>query len=314
MSLIYKMCLMWFVVSAAIACGANPFSAAIKNGASIKLRVFVVDEQGNPVKGSVVDCRLGMLEESKSRNVRVKADDTGSVLIEGKTCGNYIDIAVACDGYYQSYKKLCLIKVGHEYKVADGCWQPSVMEEHIVLRKMEDAADLVSISCSYEIPMTNHWCAFDLAQKDWVEPNGRGRVGDFEVRLGWDSLPPHRSSYAKIEVRFVDDDAGFYLVAKAIDSVFKGVHKANAFATYEKSFSCSRVRKDGEVYNQGFDATQVYVCRSRCKHDENGKLIGANYFLIEGMGVFPGWEGKAKLSLITKFNTRFDDLRLESKE
>ena len=314
MSLVYRMCLPLFVVSMAVACSASPFSTALTKGASINLRLLVADEQGVPVNGAVVDCRLGMFDESESRSVRVNADERGCALIEGKTCGNYIDIVAACDGYYQSRKKLCLIKIGHEYKVENGYWQPSVMEERIVLRKKVDATDLLSISCSYEIPVTNQWCAFDLAKKDWVKPNGVGEIGDFDVMVEWDSLPPHRSSYAKIEVRFANDDAGFYPVAKSVDSVFKGVHKANALAAYAKSFACSRVRKEGEVYNTGFDGTQVYVCRSRCRHDENGKLIGAHYSLIEGVGVFPGWEGRAKLSLITKFNTTFNDLRLESKE
>lgn len=66
----------------AVAYSASPFSAALTKGASLNLRLLVVDEQGGPVEGSVVDCRLGMLDESESRSVRVKVDERGYALIE----------------------------------------------------------------------------------------------------------------------------------------------------------------------------------------------------------------------------------------
>ena len=89
MSLVYRMCLPLFVVSMAVACSASPFSTALTKGASINLRLLVADEQGVPVNGAVVDCRLGMFDESESRSVHQQCLASGKNFGEppNKLCG-----------------------------------------------------------------------------------------------------------------------------------------------------------------------------------------------------------------------------------
>ena len=61
---------------------------------------------------------------------------------------------------------------------------------------------------------------------DWVGYGGVGRTPDFEVKLQWDGKPVVSSEFARMELRFVGDGAGFYMANTTSNSAFSGIYNA----------------------------------------------------------------------------------------
>ena len=99
---------------------------ARRNGGELRIIVSAADDDGNAVSNASVNVLMGMNFREKAYFINGVTDAMGQFVIEGTTTGNEIEIEVTKDGYYKATKKLCLIKMGHEYEVRDGKWQPWV--------------------------------------------------------------------------------------------------------------------------------------------------------------------------------------------
>ena len=286
---------------------------ARRNGGELRMMVFAVDDDGNAVSNAVVNVLMGMNFREKAYFVNGITDSKGLFVIEGKTTGNEIEIVVTKDGFYNASKKLCLIKMGSEYEVRNGKWQPWGMVVELPMRKVVNPVKLLSLHDGIQVPATNTWIGFDMKKKDWIVSGSGGETPDFEVMVKWDGRPMATLEFAQMDIRFVGKGAGFYLADKTIGSAFTGVYNADTNNTFQTEFTCCARRKNGVFSDSGVPKGKLMVVRSRCKLDDKGNIIEANYSTIRTLFIEGGWNGKAEAIVNYRFNPTPNDTNLEPK-
>ena len=286
---------------------------ARRNGGELRMIVSAVDDEGNAVSNASVKVLLGMNFREKAYYVNGITDSKGQFVIEGKTTGNEIEIGVTKDGYYKASKKLCLIKMGSEYEVRDGKWQPWGMVVKLPMRKVINPIALLSFHDSIQVPATNTWIGFDMKKKDWVASGRGGEISDFEVMVQWDGRPMATLEFAQMDIRFVSKGAGFYFADKTIGSAFTGVYSADTNNAFQTEFTCHVMRENGVFSDSGVPKGKLMVVRSRCKHDDKGDIREANYSTIRTLFIEGGRNGKAEAIVNYQFNPTPNDTNLEVK-
>jgi hypothetical protein len=286
---------------------------ARRNGGELRMIVFAVDDDGNAVSNAVVKVLMGMNFREKAYFVNGITDAQGQFVIEGKTTGNEIEIVVKKDEYYNAAKKLCLIKMGSEYEVRNGKWQPWGMVVELPMRKVVNPVTLLSLHDSIQVPVTNTWIGFDMKKKDWIASGRGGEPPDFEVMVKWDGRPMATLEFAQMDIRFVGKGAGFYFTDKTIGSAFTGVYNADMNNTFQTEFTCRAMRKDGVFSDSGVPKGKLMVVRSRCKLDDKGNILEANYSTIKTLFIEGGGNGKAQAIVNYQFNPTPNDTNLEPK-
>ena len=227
-----KKILVLFIVAncffASLAAKKDPeYSKARKNGAEAKIHLRIVDDVGIGVSNVSVRVFMGMNFRPKGYWINGVTDANGHFLIQGKTCGDEVEIFISKNGYYDSCKKLCFAKMGEEYEVKDGKWIPYGCKNFIVLSKIANRIDLVKYNDFIDVPATNTWIGFDMERQSFVNPHGTGKVKDFEINVTWDGLPPWESKYCSAVLRFCDSLSGGYYIDNIIESKFPYPYKAN---------------------------------------------------------------------------------------
>ena len=171
------------------------YREARRNGAQAKIELHVAEDDGTPVADAKIKAYLGMNFRSKGTWVDGTTDTNGVFVLEGKTCGDEIEVFVTKDGYYKSRVEYCYAKMGEEHDVKDGKWQPYGAAEKIELRRILNPVELDSKGKSFDIPTTNSWVAFDVVKMDWVWPYGNGEVNDLVLKFEWDGLFQNMSEF-----------------------------------------------------------------------------------------------------------------------
>lgn len=286
---------------------------ARRSGGKVRLQIKILDDEGCVVTNAMIEVLMGMNFREKSYMVKGVSDFVGSLIVEGETTGNEIEINVRKEGYYDAVKKLCLIEMGHEYAVKDGCWQPWGIEVPLQLRKVRRPTDLVTFNQYITIPTTNTWIGFDMEKKDWKSPYGRGCVADFEVFLNWDGRPQYYTKETSMEIRFAEPFAGCYCSDNVQESAFSGVYRADTNCSYNTSLVISSGSIEGSQWQKGLDESQSLVMRTRCKVDESRELQAANYSTIKNLGISAGWKGLVKLRMRYYYNPVTNSTNLEPK-
>lgn len=282
-------------------------------GGELRMIVSAVDDDGNAVSNATVRVLLGMNFREKAHFINGITDCQGQFVIEGKTTGNEVEIVVTKDGYYKGHQKFCLIAMGKEFEVKNGKWQPWDMKATIPMRLVKNPVALVKKKGGVVVPETNKWIGFDMKLGDWVGYGGKGLIPDFEVKLQWDGKPVVSSDFARLALRFVGDGAGFYAVNTTPNSAFSGVYNASTNEMYHTEFVCSTIRSNGTVITQEIPRGRLFVTRSRCKLDDNGGIVEANYGFVRAMPIEGGYGGKAKIFMNYRFNPIPNDTNLEPK-
>ena len=91
-------------------------------------------------------------------------------------------------------------------------------------------------------------------------------------------------------------------------------YMAKSAANYAQNAKFSeQVRDDGEIDESHFNKANCWVLRSRCKVDENGNLISANYSVIHDIVFSCKKGGMGGFSVTGAFNPTPNDTNLESK-
>ena len=286
---------------------------ARRNGGELRMIVSAVDDDGNAVSNATVHVLMGMNFREKAYFINGITDYQGQFVIEGKTTGNEIEIVVTKDGYYRGRKRLCLIAMGNEFDVKDGRWQPWGMKAQIPMREVRNPVSLIKKKGGVSVPRTDVWIGFDMKQEDWVGYGGVGRTPDFEVKIQWDGKPVVSSELARMELRFVGDGAGFYMADTTSNSAFSGIYNAATNEVYKKEFTCSTTRRNGTVSTEEIPSGKLMVVRSRCRLDDKGDVVEANYGFIRAVLIEGGYDGKASAFMNYRFNPTPNDTNLEPK-
>ena len=284
---------------------------AIENGAEAKIILRVHDDMDEPVAN--VSVRVAMDMPTGEHSVYGRTDTNGVCTIIGKTNGFYLDFLVGKDGYYGSRKKIIFAKMGAEHDVKDGKWQPYGAEMSILLKPIKNPLELCAVRVK-DYKFTDaicKWIGYDLAINDFVKPYGAGNVSDFEVYLDWDRVYSIMDcKQAGYKIRFSEPWSGYCLMQIDVESEFPTPYNAvtnTKFLQYAEFYD----RYEGERVRNTFDKSKCWVIRSRCKIDEHGRLISANYSVVRLLGMSGSRELKAGFGFVGAFNPTPNDTNLE---
>ena len=289
------------------------FKDALTKGASARVRLCVQDERGVPITNANIRATLANREADYS--MHGLTDTNGVYVVSGNTTGDYLQFLVSKAGYYDSWEKMSYIEMGKEHEVVNGKWQPFEANHIIVLRRVQNPTALKIGNGNFVLTkQLNYWLGFDIQKHDFVYPHGTGKVTDFEVKIDWNGKWYPDYTGMGIELRFSTPYSGFYELPVNPASKFKGPYSADA----EKAF-CQKAAFDEQVVNptqrirHPFDENKCWVVRSRCKVGEKGKLISANYSVINKISFCGKYDGRGGVRITGAFNPTPNDTNLEPK-
>ena len=237
----------------------------------------------------------------------------GVFVLEGKTCGDEIEVFVTKTGFYGTRLVYCYAKMGEEHDVKDGKWQPYGAHEKIVLRRMLKPVELDSKGKLFDIPTTNSWIAFDVVKMDWVHPYGNGDVNDLELKFEWDGLFQNVSRFQNLQLKFPNCVDGAYTSKNATYSNFMYSYAANTNAYYTNAFEFSMKRENGRYIANKLGDDSEMLCRLRSVTNKYGKVVSCSYARFRGLD-FGGGVGKGNFYIFRDINPTPTDPNLEDAE
>ena len=287
------------------------FKDAQTNGADARVRLCIHDEQGAPIADASIRATLSTRVSDYS--MYGVTDTNGIYVVSGRTTGDYLQFLVTKAGYYDSWKGISYIEMGKEHEVVGGKWQPFDSVHSIVLRhKQNPAASEIGRGNFALTKHLNCWLGFDIQKHDFVHPHGSGEVADFEVMIEWNGKWYPDYTGMGINLRFTMPYSGYYETPVNPVSEFKGPYAADV----EKTF-CQSATFDEQVVSltkrirHSFNDNKCWVVRSRCKVDDAGKLISANYSVIHKINFCGKPDGRGGLRLTGGYNSTPNDTNLE---
>ena len=286
---------------------------ARRNGAQTKIELHIADDDGTPVPDAKIKAYLGMNFRPLGTWIDGTTDTNGVFVLEGKTCGDEIEVFVAKDGYYGSHVIYRYAKMGEERDVKDGKWQPYGAAEKIPLREIVNPCHLANIEKWVDVPCTNTWIGFDMELGDFVAPLGMGKVPDFEVFVEWDGRSADSCSMCKAEIRFSAKGSGGYFSDKIAESAYKFSYRADTNALLLASFAT--INRDGDFFetHAPFPEDRYFVTKTRCVVKEKEETVVAHYGYIRRLDVYPSKSSHARIDYSGVFNSVPNDLNLEPK-
>ena len=279
------------------------------HGADAKISLKVCDDEGLPVSNASVSVEFDLMPAPHS--VYGKTDSNGIVVVREKTNGNRISCIVMKDGYYSSRIDMSLVPMGREHDVREGKWMPYPTDKTVILRRIRHPVPLVKTNALYEIPATNVWIGFDMKTRDFVAPDGRGEIADFECWVEWDGLPPAKSKFCKMSLRMPGVLSGGYYCGLAGGSEYPFSYFAECPSELVRGIDVVNRNGNPHTTKVPFREQSEFVTRTRCKVDDHNQLIKANYGSIRGLSVSPSWDGNPTLRLNLVFNADPNDTNLE---
>ena len=289
---------------------------AIKYGATAQLTVKIVDDAKQPVEGAKIEARFDAALSASGKSKSFVTDTNGMAVVSGKT-GKSVSLRATKEGYYGSTDEVCFVSMGQGVK--NGTWQPNDFKKIIVLNQMKNPmATRPNVSYGRYTNITGKWLGFDIAQYDFVKPNGKGEVADFEVKFEWDGQRGENFHGMDMDMRFPESFAGAYYHERVMQSEFKDAYSASTNATYQKTFTFySRPIRNlaGEIVARNqrhFDTTKTLIVRSRCVLNDDGTLKSARYSEITDLSFGCGRKG-AWIMFQPIFNPTPNDTNLEPK-
>ncbi len=296
----------------------STFQEAYQKGAEARVEFKVVDDLGLPVSGATINVFFDMVDRGMGRRIIGDTDTNGVYVAEAKTMG-VLEIKVSREGYYSSTDRISFIDMGREHEVKDGRWQPWGMQKEIVLKPCRNRVALHNSWKICDFPSTNVWFGYDFEKNDFVEPFGKGDASDIKLMFEWDGKNPGKQPSTALHVAFDGQFGGGYYAGKHCQSLFPYVYSANTndmFATktidYSHRFEGVPGR-GGKWIDNEFDESKSLIVRTRCKVDEEGNIVMANYANITKMEFSAGWEGKGVFTIQYFFNPTPNDPNLEPK-
>lgn len=287
------------------------FKDAQTNGADARVRLCIHDEQGAPIADASI--RATLSNRVSDYSMYGVTDTNGIYVVSGRTTGDYLQFLVTKAGYYDSWKGISYIEMGKEHEVVGGKWQPFDSVHSIVLRhKQNPAASEIGRGNFALTKHLNCWLGFDIQKHDFVHPHGSGEVADFEVMIEWNGKWYPDYTGMGINLRFTMPYSGYYETPVNPVSEFKGPYAADV----EKTF-CQSATFDEQVVSltkrirHSFNDNKCWVVRSRCKVDDEGKLISANYSVIHNINFCGKPDGRGGLRLTGGYNSTPNDTNLE---
>ena len=288
------------------------YRKAVERGAATRIDVHVVDDEGSAVQGATV--KAVFASQDGERSGSYVSDENGVAIVEGITTGHYVELRLSRDGYYDSKVKYRYLRLAENRAVKDGKWQPWGKDERIVLRKICEQVQPVTHGGPYDIPKTNEWVSFDMQERDWVAPFGKGKEADVEFLFSWYGKDPLNWERQRFGVRFPGNPYnGGYLCGTKKESSFPYAFRA---ATGNTDFH----RELFDDMNCGkhcfgmLDGTSDFVFRIRSVTNSVGRLLSCNYGRFRLLDYGVERTGMGSMMMRYDYNPSSMDTNLEFKK
>ena len=252
---------------------------------TMRITARVIDEQGNPLPNTTIRIGIHNVNDYKDEynDFRGKTDAEGKFSAEGMGRG-LAKIEVNKDGFYVSRKAAtCYEGTPEQVRKAGEFfpWDPVV---DIAVRKIENPIPmrvwLGGTKGTHRAPKVGQEFGFDLFEKDWVKPHGKGKKADLFVKF--ESKVKDQDDYkTSCSIRFVNPDDGFIPVPELVnkDSRLKYPREAPLDGYRLKELLIERSSGGVGARNKAEEQEPIgYLLRFRSVKDKKTGEIVSAYF------------------------------------
>lgn len=262
-----------------------PEPGAREENYTMRITARVIDEQGNPLPNTPIRIGIHNVNDYKDEynDFRGKTNAEGKFSAEGMGRG-LAKIEVKKDGYYGSRKTAtCYEGTPEQIRKAGKFfpWDPVV---DIVVRKIGNPIPmrvwLGGTDGAHRAPDVGQEFGFDLFEKDWVKPHGKGKKADLFVKF--ESEFKDQNDYkTTCSIRFANPDDGFIPVPELVskDSRLKYPREAPLDGYQLKELLIERSSGGLGARNEAEEKEPVgYLVRFRSVKDKKTKEITSAFY------------------------------------
>lgn len=255
-----------------------------ENHYRIKVTFKVIDEQGLPVKEADMNVGIdSLLHADGFNNYKGKTNDDGLYTVEsrGRGCS---EIVVTKKGYYPSRPDVTWdgkLNPGGGITHKNGGFRPWNPTVKVVLKKIGKPIPMkVWLIGSHSLPKTGKECGFDLFEKDWVKPYGKGETSDLLIKFDTDFKSPnnYKTSYS---IRFSNPKDGFIPIPELINTEsllkYPRVAPVNGYTTKEINLTKEAGKGGARLFAKKKEPMGYIVRFRTLKDPETNKILSAYY-------------------------------------
>ncbi len=248
-----------------------------------KLTVTVNDSSGKPlvdaVAGAFFPHIYGAGASVKGDNVRVKTDQNGVAVLQGRFAGT-VGGGVELSGYYRTqFKEIdfpSMLNRGEDLNA----------ERTLILKKINNPIPLFARQFrNLKIPSLNEPFGYDVEIGDWIPPHGNGKTTDIIFQIKG-KLVNYKDHDLTLEISFPNKGDGLmeFEGVREFGSVLRSDHQAPE-SGYNATLTLRRKALNGQAASQWINESKPgsnYYMRLRTKLDRKGNVLEANYGKIYG--------------------------------
>jgi len=256
-----------------------------------EVTIKVVDESNIPIVGAEVGIGFQIPKSSGWGSIsnRVKGlTDSDGLFTGSNETEPYISYSATKEGYYGTGASY------DDFKKSSGIlgfrkWQPWNPTLELVLKEVINPVPLYVVRAGtytnhIEFPEKNKFIGYDLIERDWVVPYGKGIHKDFLFKLEGEFIPSPMYVDETLTIKFENPEDGIQsiYVEPALGSLLRLPHHAPASGYQSKLVQRSK-SDDKKVYISYERDDQNFFFRIRTETDEKGNIASALYGKIHGV-------------------------------
>ena len=255
-----------------------------RGGAFGRIVLQVKDDKGFPVEGANVEAYFNA--NPRGVSVRARTSGDGSIEVEGKS--NYdVRFTVDKEGYYTTSVPYYFHEhaTSQEDAIQSGRWMPLNQSLAVTLKKVRNPVPMYARSIYGLTIPCDQPVGFDLEIGDLVAPNGKGAVPDLVFRV--DRRMARGNAPLRWICSFSNKMDGMQQLSFDTWSRYPTIHEAPSDGYIQPfeppEYPIFRQSKASEV-----PPSYYQIFRVRSHSDSAGRIAGAKYGKIEGIGAHDG--------------------------
>ncbi|HSS96030.1 MAG TPA: hypothetical protein VLK33_03330 [Terriglobales bacterium] len=277
-----------------------------------KLTVKVADVTGIPVQEATVRMTFhnptwDPKEWGTGRGSKIVTASTNTLgqCVLSDNCDGELGGGVAKENFYRGW----WIPY-HFDTVADNKWQPWNPTVQVVLKKIINPIPMYARHAHVDLPVLDQPAGFDLAEGDWVSPNGRGKTADLVFKLT-KRVESFKSFGAELLITFSNPGDGIQFMPTE-----KGSDLRSPYSAPNSAFTPSLSLQQGNSKERGRyglrDTAHDFFFRVRTVMGTDRQVVSALFGKIYGaIEYFPVSHKTAKLRFTYYLNPTPNDRNIE---